>query len=168
MSKTKLDDRLENALNAFFENEPEPNRFELAYSGQPAALVSTEPTFTEKADKWSGIARELLMFGPGTLALYYVTLATAFFFPMIGMSFQGLFLLLSAGFLTYAGSGSLKNIRNLFVPVSVAVIALAVVSLSLLFFGRQDAGVYFWYSIYLFPLVLIMAKIVQGWVAEND
>jgi hypothetical protein len=168
MNNTKLDDRLENALNAFFENEPEPNRFELAYSGQPTAIASPDATFSEKADKWLGIARQLLMFGPGTFALYYMTLATAFFFPTIGVSFQGLFMLLSAVFLTHAGSGSLKNIKNLFVPASVVVIALAVVSFSLLFFGRQDAGVYFWYSIYLFPLVLTVAKVVQGWIAEKD
>ena len=168
MNNTKLHDRLENALNAFFENEPEPNRFELAYTGQSTALVSTGPTFTEKADKWSGIARQLLMFGPGTFALYYMTLAMAFFLPTIGLSFQGLFMLLSAVFLTYAGSGSLKKIKNLFVPASIVVMALAVVSFSLLFFGRQDAGVYFWYSIYLFPLVLIAAKLVQSWLAGKE
>jgi hypothetical protein len=168
MSKTKLDDRLENALNAFFETEPEPNRFELAYSGQTTALVSTDATFSEKANKWSGILRELLMFGPGTFALFYMTLATAFFFPSIGLSFQGLFMLLSAVFLTYAGSGSLKTIKNLTVPLSIVVMALAVVSFSLLFFGRQDLGIYFWYSIYFFPLVLIFAKVVQALVADKE
>ena len=167
MSKPKFDDRLENALNAFFETEPEPNRFELAYSGQPTAIASTDATFTEKANKWSGILRELLMFGPGTFALFYLTLAAAFFYPTIGLSLQGLFMLLSAVFLTYAGSGSLKSIKNLTVPLSIVVLALAVVSFSLLFFGRQDAGIYFWYSIYLFPLVLVVAKLVQGWVADK-
>ncbi|HQU93726.1 MAG TPA: hypothetical protein PLK77_15590 [Pyrinomonadaceae bacterium] len=168
MSKTKLDARLENALNAFFETEPEPNRFELAYCDQPTAIASTGATFSEKANKWSGILRELLMFGPGTFALFYMTLAAAFFFPAIGLSFQGLFMLLSAAFLTYAGSGSLKSIKNLTVPLTVIVMALAVVSFSLLFFGRQDAGIYFWYSIYLFPLVLIAAKLVQNWVADKE
>jgi hypothetical protein len=166
MSKTKLDDRIENAMNAFFETEPEPNRFELTYSGHSETITSAEPTFSAKAERWTGIARELLMFGPGTFMLFYVTLSLVFFYPPMGISFQGLFLFLSAAFLTFAGSGSIAKFKNIAVPLSIVAMALAVVPFSLLLFGRQDADIYFWYSIYLFPVVMIAAKVVQGWVAD--
>ena len=164
MSKTKIDDRIENALNAFFETEPEPNRFELAYSCNSVPAISNEPTFAEKTEKWTGLARQVLLFGPGTFALFYLTLTVVFFYPSMGISPQGLLMFLSAVFMSYAGSGSIKDLRNLAVPLSTIATALAVVFGSLLIFGRQDASLYFWHSIYLFPLVLIIGKLVQTWV----
>jgi hypothetical protein len=167
MKNTKLDERLERAIDAFFETEPEPNRFELAYSGQ-TALVSTEPTFSEKAEKWSGIFRQVLVFAPGSFALYFLTLALAYFYPTIGVGAEGIFMFISAMFLTYAGSGNIKNIKNIFVPLSVIAFALLVVGTSLIIFGSQNASLYFWYSIYLFPLVLIAANIIRGLVADEE
>lgn len=167
MSKTKIDERIGNALDAFFETEPDVNRFELAYSGQSAVAISDEPTFTEKTDRWTGIARQVLLFGPGSFALFYLTLTVAFFYPSMGISPQGLIMFLSAVFMSYAGSGSIKNVRNLTVPLSTIATALIVVFASLLIFGRQDASLYFWHSIYLFPLVLITGKLVHYWVNDK-
>lgn len=167
MSKTKLDDRIGNALNAFFESETEANRFELAYSGQSTVAVSAEPTFVEKTEKWTGIARQILLFGPGTFALFYFTLTVIFFYPSMGVSPQGLVMFLSAVFMSYAGSGSIKDIRNLAVPLSTIATAFVVVFGSLLIFGRQDASLYFWHSIYLFPVVLIIGKLIQQWISEE-
>lgn len=39
MSKLKIDERFEKAMNAFFEHEPDANRFDLEYVGQrPVAI----------------------------------------------------------------------------------------------------------------------------------
>lgn len=168
MSKTKIDDRIENALNAFFETEPDTNRFELAYSGNTTPAISSEPTFTEKTDRWIGLARQILLYGPGTFALFYLTFAVVFFYPSMGISPQGLLMFLFAVFMSYAGSGSIKDLRNLAVPLSTIATALAVVFGSLLIFGRQDASLFFWHSIYLFPLVLIIGKLVQIWVNPDN
>ena len=87
-----------------------------------------------------------------------------FFYPTVGVNYYGF---LFAIFLTYAGSGSMKNIKNLAVPATVIALAVAIVSISKLFPGKEIADPYFWYSIYLFPNVLIAAKLVQGLVADK-
>lgn len=63
MSNIKLDDRIENAMNAFFESEPEHGEFALAYAGNETAVTADETTFTEKADRWTGWLRDLFLFG---------------------------------------------------------------------------------------------------------
>ena len=165
MSKIKYDDRIENALNAFFETEPDRRQFALTYTGNDTALVADHETPAEKADKWSGILREIFMFGPGTFALFYMTLTAVFFYPSVGPSLTSYFL---AIFLTFAGSGSITKIKNLVVPGMVIALALAVVFISSFFPGRERADRYFWDSIYLFPVVLISTKLVQGWVSDKN
>lgn len=167
MSKIKLDDRIESAMNAFFETEPDRSQFALTYTGNDTALVADKATFAEKADKWIGILREIFMFGPGTFILFYMTLTVIFFYPTVGISFQGFMTFFFGLFLTYAGSGSIKNIKNLAVPATVIAMAVAVVLFSSLFVGKEKSDLYFWYSIYLLPNVLIAAKLVQGWVSDK-
>lgn len=166
MNKIKIDERIENAMNAFFETEPDRSQFAMTYTGETAVAADQIP-FTEKAAKWSGILREIFMFGPGTFALFYMTLTVIFFYPTVGISFQGFFMFISAAFLTYAGSGSIKKLKNLAVPGTVIAIALAVVIISSFFPGKELADIYFWYSIYLFPNVLIAAKLVQIWLSDK-
>ena len=164
MKKIKVDERIEKAINAFFETEPDRSHFELTYTGGKTALVADERTFTEKADQWSGILRELFMFGPGTFVLFYMTLTSVFYYPSVGNSLPKY---LMAIFVTYAGSGSIKEFKNLVVPGTVIALALAVAFFSSLVLGRALADRYFWDSIYLLPVVLVVAKLVQGWVADK-
>ena len=167
MSKIKFDDRIENAVNAFFDVEPDRSLVAMTYTGYDAALVADETTFAEKADKWTGILREIFMFGPGTFFLFYLTLTIAFFYPTLGISFQGGLMYCFSGFLIYAGSGSINKIKNLAVPATVIVLALAVVFFSSFIAGRELSDLYFWDSIYIFPMVLIVAKLVQMWVSDK-
>lgn len=162
MNRINIDERIENAMNAFFKTEPDRSHFELIYTGGKTALLADETTFTEKADKWIAIWRELFMFGPGTFTLFYMTLTPVFYYPGVGPRFYAYFL---AIFLTYAGSGSIKNLKNLAVPGTVIVLAIAAVSISTLLLGREMADRHFWDSIYLLPAVLIVAKLVQEWVS---
>lgn len=94
-----------------------------------------------------------------------MTLTIIFFYPVTGLSFQGLFMFFSAIFLTYAGTGSLKNTKNLAVPASIISVAAAVAIVSSLFPASAQADLYFWYSIYLFPNALIAAKLIQAWLS---
>ncbi|CAN5574035.1 hypothetical protein BH10ACI2_BH10ACI2_16190 [soil metagenome] len=167
MSKIKLDDRIENAMNAFFETEPDRSQFAMIYTGTDTASVADVATLGEKADKWSWILREIFLFGPGTFLLFYMTLTVAFFYPTVGISFQGFMTFFFGFFLTYAGSGSIRNIRHLAVPATVIAMAVGVVVFSLLFVGKERSDLYFWYSIYLLPNVLIAAKLVQIWVSKK-
>ena len=70
-------------------------------------------------------------------------------------------------FLTHAGCGNIKKIKNLAVPATVIIMAAAVAVISSLFPGKEQSDIYFWYSIYLFPNVLIAAKLMQGWVSDK-
>ncbi len=164
MKKVKFDERLENALNAFFENGQDTSRFEMTYTGGETSIVADRPAFTEKADKWLGILREIVMFGPGTFHLFFSTLYVVFNYPTVTVNFYGYLL---AIFLTYAGLGSIKNLRNLAVPAAIIAMALAFVPLSTLILGSELAGSHFWDSIYLFPFVLITAKFVQWLVSDK-
>jgi len=168
MSKITFDERIENAVNAFFETAPDRSHFALTYTGETAVAVD-ERTFSEKADKWSGILRELFMFGPGTLFLFCGTLTSAFFYGSAGLAFGYRWVLtyLLFVFLTYAGSGSIKNYKNLAVPATVITMSLAIVLIPQLILGRELADQYFWQSMYLFPVVLVAAKLVQSWLSDK-
>ena len=165
MSKTKLDNRIENAVNAFFETGSDASPFAMTYTGQDSALVAVETPFTEKADKWLRVLREVFMFGPGTFALFYSSLTLAFDTPGVGPKVSTY---LFAIFLTYAGCGSLKSYKNLAVPASVVALAFATVFIATSLLGRDLADMYFWDSIYLLPFVLVVAKLVQSWVADKS
>ncbi len=165
MSNIKLDDRIENAMNAFFETETDRGEFALAYGGNETAIAADDTAFSEKADKWTGWLRGLFLFLPGAFVLFYMTLTIIFFYP--GLSFQGLFMFFSGIFLTYAGSGTLKNMKNLAVPGSIIAVAAAVAIVSSLFPAKAQPDLYFWYSIYLFPNALIAAKLIQAWVSDK-
>jgi hypothetical protein len=166
MSKLRFEDRIDNAVSAFFETAPDRSNFVLTYTGHESVLTADKP-FTEKVAKWSGILREILLFGPGTFYLFYTTLAVTFFYPSYGIGAQGLLMFLFGIFLTHAGAGSIYRARNLAVPGTVIAMALGVVLFSTIFAGNDLANMYFWYSIYLFPFVLIAAKLVQRWVADK-
>ena len=168
MKKTKLDERIENAINAFFEPPTDQRHFAMTYTGE-TAIVANERTFSENADRWSGMLREIFMFGPGTLFLFCATLNSIFFYEAAGRSFSFRWYATWFGcaFLTYAGSGSIKNYRNLAVPGTVIALSLAIAFIPQLIFGKDLADQYFWHSMYLIPVVLIAAKLVQSWVSEK-
>ncbi|MEQ1643812.1 MAG: hypothetical protein ABL959_10240 [Pyrinomonadaceae bacterium] len=168
MNKTKLDDRIENAVNAFFETPADKNKFALTYTGHDAALIANEMSFGEKADKWQFLIREILMFGPGSILVFYVTLIMILFYQTLGVGISGLFLYLFSTFLVYAGSGSLTKVKNLAVPAAVTVLAFGFAFISPSFLDRELGHIYMWDSIFLFPIVLIVAKLVQSFLADKN
>lgn len=155
-------------MNAFFETPPDNSHFALTYTGE-TAIAANERTFSEKADKWSGILREILMFGPGTLLLFCGTTISVFFYGAAGRSFgfDWIMTYLLFIFLTYAGSGSIKSYKNLAVPGIVIAMSLAIALIPQLILGKELADQYFWHSMYLFPVVMIAAKLVQSWLSDK-
>lgn len=167
MNKTKLDDRIENAVNAFFETPPDTSRFAMTYTGHDPALVANEMSFGEKADKWQWLIREVFLFGPGSILVFYITLMMILFYQTLGFAPYGILLYLFAAFLPYAGSGSLTKVKNFAVPLSVTVLAFAFAFISPLFLDRELGHIYMWDSIFLFPVVLIVAKLTQSLVSDK-
>jgi len=163
MSKFKLEQRMQRAVDAFFDPESERGHQALRYAGGATAVAGNEARLDTGTVQWSRILREVLMFGPGTFALFYMTLTAIFWYPGVGPRPSAYLL---AIFLTYAGSGSLRNIKNFAVPATVITLAAVVVFVSLAFLGRQVADHYFWESIYLLPFVWVTAKLVQQKVKD--
>lgn len=162
--KTTLDERIGNAMNAFFATQTDSDRFAMTFDGGAAALAIDDVPFTEKGGKWLRLLREIVLFGPGTFALFFYTLTMVFYYPSIAPPF---YMYLLAVFAVFAGAGSIKDLKNLAVPAAVIMLALAVVGLSTFLLGRELADLYFWNSIYLLPVVLIVAKLVQNWVSDK-
>ncbi len=167
MSKIKLDDRIENALNAFVATEYRHGSMTMTYSVDNGMAITPAPAFSKKVDKWSCLLRELFLFGPGTFLLYFTTLLVVFFYPIGGVSFAGFFMVAATAFVTYAGVGNLRQIKNLAVPATV-IAGAALVSVIRSFFPVPEyLSPFFSWAIYSFPLVLIAAKLVQMWLAEK-
>ena len=164
MSKVKLDERIENAVNAFFDAGIDKEDFAVAISDE-RALVTAESE--SPAERWTLAARDVLLFGPGSFLLYFATLAAIFFYPEFGLSFPGLFLVLSGVFLCYSGAGKLTDARNLVVPAAIVAVAVLVAAIALFFPSEGRSDIYFWYSIFAFPISLIASKILQSWVKDK-
>lgn len=164
MQKVKLEDRIENAVNAFFETH---QKAELAvYEDDSLTVPDGEPTFSEKAVNWVDISRQVFLLLPGAFLLFYVTLLAIFFYGEIGWTFQ-MFFMFSAGiFLCWAGSGSLKKTWNLLVPMSVILVASIAAMVFSFFPPSMEPSLYFQYSIYLFPIVLVVAALTKRWADE--
>ena len=168
MSKVKLDDRIENAMNAFFETDPAHGSLTMKYGVPDELVIPVQQPFSEKASRWSGLLRELLLFGPGSLFLYFITLAMIFFYAEFGIPFYGLFMLATAAFMTYAGLGDIRNTKNLAVPATVIAVASAVAAIRSVFPVPEYLSPYFSWAIYSFPVALIAAKLMQMWLAEKE
>jgi hypothetical protein len=130
MKKVKIEERLENAFNAFFETGGDKSENALVYANGTAFLRNEEGTATsEKSEFWVNLARQLLWFLPGAFLLYFATLSSVFFFPYQGLTLQMLFWFFAGGFLCLAGLGSLKKVKNLFIPLAIVVFTAAVAAL---------------------------------------
>ncbi len=168
MNKTKLDDRIENAVNAFFETPPDTSKFAMTYTCHDSALVADEISLGERADRWQFLIREVLLFGPGSILVFYITLILIYVYQTLAFAPYGFLMYLFAAFMAYAGSGSITKVKNLAVPASVTVLAFAFAFISPLFLDRELDHIYMWDSIFLFPLVLVVAKLVQSFVAVKN
>ena len=167
MSKIKLDDRIENAMNAFFETEPERGALAMRYGVHDELIISAKPAFSEKFGEWSTLLRELVLFGPGTFLLFFLTLFVIFFYPTVGLPFQAFIAIATASFITFAGAGDIRNVKNLAVPATVIVIVSAVGVIRSVFPVPEYVSPYFSWAFCSFPFALIAAKLVQMWLAEK-
>lgn len=168
MKKVKIEERLENAMNAFFDAGDDKNAAALVFADGSAALQNVEHSnFSEKAGFWTSIIRQAVLFLPGAFLLYFATLSTIFFFPTFGITFQMLFWLFSGGFLCSVGLGSLKNTKNLLIPFSIVLFSAVAAILFALFPNNVQPTLYFGYSIYLFPLVLIGSKLLKDSIDDK-
>jgi len=168
MKKVKFEERLQNAASAFFAAEANENANDLVFANSSVVLQKAETfCFTEKVKVWSNSARQIFLFLPGTFLLYFSTLSSLFFYPDLGFTSEMLFFLLSGSFLCLVGLGNIRNIKNLLIPISIVCFSLITAILISLFTDAMQPSLFFEYSIYLFPFVLMISKLLQSWIEDE-
>jgi hypothetical protein len=166
MKKTKIEQRIHNAINAFFANtEENTDENSLTLTNDSAILKpETAIKLNEKGDALVKILKQVFLFFPGALYLFFGTfqiLAFAFFWN----PFSIIAFFLIGSFLTIFGIGNLKNPKHLVIPLYIVAVAIV----AFLFFSTIGGlKSVFEYGIYFFPLALIAPLLAKGWIDKTD
>ena len=166
MKKTKLKHRIENAANAFFENDHE-NYVEnnLTFAGDSALLKQeTAERFNEKGDVLVKILKRTFLFLPGAFYLFFGMLSV-FAFDFFWNPLSVLTIFLIGSFMTIFGIGNLKNPKHLAIPLSICAVGIAAFAVFSLFGNLKSV---FQYGIYFFPLALIAPFLAKSLVDKTD
>ena len=182
MKQTKFEERVENARNAFFEDEPfDVNDF-LSRTNQNEFLQSAESEeIAPKISTLETIAKQVLLFFPGTFVLYILSLGftVAFigsFIRPTGMTlrFDLIWILLTfsaATLMTWLGLGDVRKAKHFVIPasiISVGVVVGVIVAalITIPFYGRlffRDS-----FPMYVFPLALVVPFLAKGWIDRKN
>lgn len=163
MSKTKFKQRMNNAVNAFFESEPEDFSENGLSFARDSALLRPEPAaqINEKGDRLVKILKRAFLFLPGALYLFFGTLSVLSFEVLWNKPWAILAAFLIGSFLTIFGLGSLKSAKHLAIPISIVAVGIAAFS----FFSMLGGIKYvFEYGIYFFPFALIVPFLAKSLV----
>ena len=166
MKKTKLKRRIENAFNAFFDNECENYDENGLIFAADSPLLKQEAAAraNEKGDVLVKILKRTFIFLPGALYLFIVTLMVlAFDFLQNPLTILTVFLI--GSFMTIFGIGSLKNPKHLAILLSIIAVGTAAFWLFSTFGNIKYA---FEYGIYFFPLALISSFLVKNLVDKTN
>lgn len=178
MKKTKLERRVNNAVEAFFRTEEDnSDGGRLSFVGESSLLreqarEQAVADFDKKGDALLKILRQIFLFLPGALFLYFISMFFLYAcfvtkLDMFGFG-PGLIGLVVSSFMTVLGIGSIKNLKYLTIPASICACSLLVFMLSLLLPSEGTRVKFlFEYSVYLFPVVLITAFSVKRWVEKT-
>ena len=166
MKKTKLKHRIDNAVNAFFDNNREIYvENNLTFASDSALLKQeTAARFNEKADVLVKILKRTFLFLPGAFYLFYGMLLV-FTFDFFWNPLTVITVFLVGGFMTIFGIGNLKNPKHLVIPLSICAVGVAVFALFSVF---GNAKFVFEYGTYFFPLALIAPFLVKNLVDKTD
>ncbi|MBX3281277.1 MAG: hypothetical protein KF756_02250 [Acidobacteria bacterium] len=162
MDKLKLEERVENAITAFFQDGFDLDLHETQYSGRQLTRTDDE-TFVQKVERSSEVLRAVFLFGPGAISLFLATLSLMLFYPTLGATSLGIFMTAGAAFFTLAGSGNIKDLQNLAIPASIMVLALIYFGIAKFVAGVGDSDLLV-FAFYLLPVVFITGKGAQNWV----
>ncbi len=165
MKKTKIEQRINNTVNAFFDDEPETfGENSLTFASDSALLKpETAAQFNEKGDRLIKILKRAFLFLPGALYLFFGTLSILSF-DFLWSSLTVLGVLLIGSFLTIFGLGNLKNPKHMAIPLSIVVVGITTFWLFSTLGGLKYV---FEYGIYFFPLALIAPLLAKTLVDDK-
>jgi hypothetical protein len=180
MRKTKFEQRIENALDAFFDDEILVGENSSIRSGT-AKFLQKNILFpsTEKAENLAKILKQIFLFFPGVIFLFGLS-SLITFIPLINqyntiklnkpLSF--LITYIASVLFVWFGIGDLKNPKHLIIPASIAMTGLIVglaAALGTIWFRLfpllSDVSQY---SIYFLPLAFIIPFLAKGWVDKGE
>lgn len=163
MKETKLEERFEKAVNAFFENENSHEQNSIAlFENQEIAQISPAENLAQTADKYFTLFKRIFAFLPGVLFLHLMMPGIFTF----GFSLWTLFFLVSGIFMVWVGLGDLKNKKHIWLPTSVMILGL-IFSLPFYFLPVNSFSYYVYAYIGILPLLFIAPVLVKGWLEES-
>jgi hypothetical protein len=165
MKKTKIGQRINNAVNAFFDDEPETFGENGLTCAPDSALLRSETSaqFNEKGDRLVKMLKRAFLFLPGALYLFFGTLSILTF-DFLWNPLTVLVVFLIGGFLTVFGLGNLKNPKHLAIPLSIVAVGIMTFAL---FSAVGNLRYVFEYGIYFFPLALIAPFLAKKLVDDR-
>lgn len=163
MNKTKLEERFEKAVNAFFESETLMEQNAIAViENQELAQISPAENLAQTADKYFTLFKRIFAFLPGVLFLHLMMPGIFTF----GFNIWSLFFLVSGIFMVWAGLGDLKNKKHIWLPISTMLVGL-IFSLPFYFLPPSSFSYYVYFYIGILPLLFIAPILVKGWLEES-
>jgi hypothetical protein len=179
MKKIKIKQRIENARNAFFADETfDTNDFPVFRN--EAALLQDEKSenFTRKTSALETILKQVLLFFPGTLVLFFLSIVStvssiSMFVNPSGLipryrlvSYMAVFL--AATLMTWLGLGDVRKPKHLVIPASIITVGViyGAVAGALMAISPQFGRTIFYnfHPLNLLPLALIVPFLAKGWV----
>lgn len=167
MKKTTLKQRINNAANAFFENDQAKYEETSLILANDSGLLKPESTtgLNSKGDSVVKMLKRTFIFLPGAVYL--------FFAAMFGFSYQiflekpltMLMVFLIGSFMTIFGIGDLKNPKHLAIPLSIVTVGITAF---LLFSTFGQLRYIADYGIYFFPIALIAPFLAKDLVDKTD
>ncbi len=158
-------------LKDFWQEQFEASSFDrgfLTHHNNTDLSRTEENSAESNGDNWLKIIKRLFLFLPGAFLLF---MSSTFLFEAFFSMNWDFVQVLSAmpwmllwGSMVLFGIGDLKNPKHLAIPFSIVGISLIVFLISSLLGDSSKLWFLSYYSIYLFPLALIVPFLAKGWV----
>jgi hypothetical protein len=176
MKKTKIKQRFSNAADAFFANEDLNDNNLIGFSNDSNILRNEHSAdLPSKADVAFKIFKQVFLFLPGTLLLFFLTIVFTGFLVLRPPIFAesnvayGLSVMLVSALMTFFGLGDWRKLEHFSIPLSIIILGTVLGFAGSLLFGLERF-IFFVdrYVIYFFPLALIVPFLAKGWVHEKN
>jgi hypothetical protein len=164
----KLKERLENAVEEFFDNEKLEKNYSLEYCQNAAMLQEEESeSFVERNKTWLNILKQVFLFFPAVFILFALFFASTVLLvdapvgyqPFLGWQFYAW--LCFGVFGTWFGLGDIKKTKHLVIPFSVILTSL-ILALITVISPVMVQWMFLEGNVFLFfPLVLITAILAK-------
>lgn len=164
MKKTKIEQRIENAFDAFFDDEnlSEPNALTFA-GNQEIGQIFSNPKKARTADKYFDWFKKLFAFLPGVLILHFAVFALLEF-GIFGI--WGLFWIAAGVFMVWAGIGNLTDKKHFLLPLSVISVSF-IFALPVTLLPVNLADIYVYFYICILPLLFITPILTKNYLDKE-